>query len=418
MAGFSEQIQNLKRSQSGQSALTPQETANAQNAPTGAPPDAGNINWGAVGGRLKTAAADALQSNPAWVAGNTVAGLVPGVNEQPAGSKVTLPMPPTPPTPPAKFVNAPSGPGSPPSAVNPSGGTMSILGSPSATATIGPTGAVTENVGWRTATAPGTATGQGQIPGVGGTLNVMTPEQNAAVSGTPQGGGTPGQGEVWAGKEGQALRESLTNNMNLAMKKANAPYTAERGTSAETGGNRQQWANLAHQFGETLSGGMAAQGAEREAAAGHAITGALTPSEIEKNKGVAEYYGTHGEALLQTAAAKEEMAKNQLEIAGLKAGAGKYGNTAEASDYLKGEGFAPNPQAIEAFNKGGKVVPGVKATTSMFRPNTPAIPKHMIPSDWKPTMDANGKPKVTPNGLPLYTDAAGNANRQPTIIGK
>ena len=326
---------------------------------------------------------------------------------------------------PAMFMRSGNPAATPPPATNPNtlmSGTMTLPGAPGAVAGIGPEGGIAENQAWKNAIATGNPGGTGQIPGVGGTLNVMTPEQNAAISNTttPQGGGTSGQGEVWAGAQGQALRNQLTQNMNLAMQKAIAPYTAERGTSAETGGDRQHWADLASSFGNILSGGMGAQGSEREAAAGHANTGALIPSEIEKNKGVAEYYGTHGEALMQNAEARNTIANNQLEIAGLKAEAGKYGNTAEMSTYAKDEGFAPTPQTIDALNAGGKVVKGTNPVTSWMpgRANIPATPKHIVPPDWKPTLDANGKPKITPEGLPLYTDAAGNTNRKPTIIGK
>jgi hypothetical protein len=314
---------------------------------------------------------------------------------------------------------------------------MTLPGSPGAVAGVGPEGGLAENQAWKTAVATGNPGGTGQIPGVGGSLNVMSPEQNAAISANPnfrsagglnsinnpgafpstQGGGA-GTGEVWAGREGQLLRDRLTQNMNLAMEKANAPFTGERGTSADTGGDRQQWANLAKEFGDTLNSGFNSQGTERGVAAGHALEGAELPSKIAKNIGEVGYYNAHGEALKAGAAAKDEIAGNQLEIAKLRAGAGKYGNTAEASEYLKGEGFAPNPQTIEAFNAGGKVVPATKAVSHWFGGSTPAIPKHMIPPDWKPTMGADGKQKTTPEGLPLYTDAAGNANRQPTIIGK
>ena len=326
---------------------------------------------------------------------------------------------------PAMFMRSGNPAATPPPATNPNtlmSGTMTLPGAPGAVAGIGPEGGIAENQAWKNAVATGNPGGTGQIPGVGGTLNVMTPEQNAAISAAPvaPAGGTSGQGEVWAGAQGQALRNQLTQNMNLAMQKANAPYTAERGTSAETGGNRQQWANLAKEFGDTLSGGMSAQGTEREAAAGHNIEASKFPYEEATKRAEAEYYAAHGRALEKSAGAREEIAGNQLDIAGLKANAGKYGNTAEMSDYAKGEGFVPNPQTIEALNAGGKVVKGTNPVTSWIpgRANIPATPKHIVPSDWKPTLDANGKPKITPEGLPLYTDAAGNTNRKPTIIGK
>jgi len=326
---------------------------------------------------------------------------------------------PTAPSAPAKFLRQGAAAATPPPAVNPNvtpqaGGTMTIHGVPGAAATIGPTGVLTENAGWKAATAPGTATGQGQLPGVGGTLNVMSPEQYASTSPAAPAG----TGGVWESVQGQALRDQLTQNMNLAMKKANAPFTGERGTSEDTGGNRQQWAALAKEFGDTLSGGITAQGTQQGTAEASRLAGMELPSKIEANRAQSAYYGTHGQALLKNAASAEERAANQLEIAGLKAEAGKYGDTATAVEALKGGGFAPNPQAIEAFNKGYVAVPGTKASKTGFpgfRTEHPAIRGHMVGPDWKPVM-VDGKQKVV-NGEPIYTDATGREVK-PKIYGK
>ena len=337
--------------------------------------------------------------------------------QNPLSDKAT-PLPTAPPAP-AKFLRQGAAAATPPPAVNPnvlpqSGGTMTITGTPGATATIGPSGVLTENAGWRAATAPGTATGQGQTPGVGGTLNVMAPGATTRFDAAP----SAPAGGVWEGTQGQTLRDQLTRNMNLAMKKANAPFTGERGTSEDTGGNRQQWAALAKEFGDTLSGGITAQGVQQGTAEASRLAGEELPSKIEANRAQAGYYKTHGEAVLKTAASAEERAANQLEIAGLKAAAGKYGDTATAVESLKGGGFAPNPQAIEAFNKGYVSVPGTKASKTGFpgfRTEHPAVRGHMIGPDWKPVM-VDGKQKVV-NGEPIYTDATGREVK-PKIYGK
>ena len=126
----------------------------------------------------------------------------------------------------AKFMRSGNPAATPPPATNPNtlmSGTMTLPGAPGAVAGIGPEGGIAENQAWKNAIATGNPGGTGQIPGVGGTLNVMSPNQfmprfstpTAAETAppvvAPQGVTTPRTGNLY---------ERLTSNLNSATRGA------------------------------------------------------------------------------------------------------------------------------------------------------------------------------------------------------
>ena len=259
------------------------------------------------------------------------------------------------------------------------------------------TGQINRNSLWR---------GMPTNGGVGGALNVMSPEQNAAVSNIPSaGGGTPGAsgtGEVWGGQQAQNFRDQLTNMIHQSLDKAGQRYTSPTGVSY---GGSPHYIQMAEQLSNILGGGFTAQGQERAAMGELGVKQALLPSEIEKNKASAGYFGNRGASMMESAAARQQLADQQLQIAGMKSGAGKYGETNVAAEELRSKGLSPTPENVEAFNKGYKIVPAQKENKgSLWRGysnSAPAIGAHMVPKDWAPT----GK---LLNGKPVYKDTQGN----------
>ena len=339
------------------------------------------------------------------------------------------------PAPAATFRPQPSAAALPPPAENPNTALttnnvngMSVEGGGQAVIDL-KNGQINRNPAWRNMPV---GNGQnGTTTGVGGSLNVMTPEQNAAVSnngGTnfqqPRygfggtlleggasgggGGGGGGNGEVWGGAEGQGLRQKISTMLDTATRNAVAPVGG-----ANDVGHRAQWAQLSGHLTDILGGSLTAQGGQRAAMGELGLKTALAPSEIAKNVASAGYFGAHGTALEENAAARQQIANQQLQIAGLKAGAGKYGDTERNAETLKGHGFDASPQNLQAYEQGHtKYVPPVKAQGGMWRNltggTTSAIPGHMVDPSWTPVM-TDGKQQLEPkSGLPVYKDLKGN----------
>ena len=225
---------------------------------------------------------------------------------------------------------------------------------------------------------------QGNKYGFGGTL----------LEGNAAGGG--GNGEVWGGQQGQGYRQQLTDMMHTALTNSQQ-RTAVPGFNGTTIGASPEHLQMANTLASILGGSFTAQGQERAAMGELGLKGgelgikqAALPSEIAKNVAAAGYFGAHGEALGQNAEARQQIANQQLEIAGLKAGAGKYGDVNIAAEELRSKGISPTPQNIEAFNAGHKIVPGTPATKGSAWRNivpgvasnaTAAVPAHMVPPD-------------------------------------